>query len=139
LGLTQPVYVIETYDDVAVVESNASRGCELIHGATGPDFLYREVHHTLPDIEAQHQGAFAELHVEILDPALEIFRVERAHVPDKNGVQELANGLALLLTGGMEGAHAAVLEQDKCPGPARRRDHVCSHRSQSRFLRAKFV
>ena len=69
----------------------------MINRPPGPDFLDRKIHFTIVYFERERHCHFAKARVSGFDPFLESFGCESPHVPQHDGMDELADYLALPL------------------------------------------
>jgi hypothetical protein len=96
------------HHDIAIVERDVGRGAELKGDSARPDFLDRKVNRAIPDLKHQSETDLPEAGVHFLDPILESFGGECAHVPAENEVDEIPDSFALLFRARMHLDHAGV-------------------------------
>ena len=97
--------VVHRHHDVPIFEGNVGGGGELIGCSPGANFFDCEMNRARPDLEKKSQSHFTKPGVDFLDPVLEAFRVEGAHVARQDRVHQAADGFALLLRPGMHQDH----------------------------------
>ena len=92
---------------VPVFERDVGGGAEFERHPARSDFFDREMNGPRSDFKLKRQADLAKPRIHLPDPVLETFRIERAHIPGENEVNEIANGFALFLRARMQLDHAA--------------------------------
>ena len=85
----------------------------MINGAATPNFFDGEVDFAVVDLEGQCHRHFAKVRIRALDPLFEPLGIEISHIPQHNGMDELANNLTLTLRCCMQTGHKVAISSRK--------------------------
>src|SRR5882724_7137670 len=97
--------IFDRHHHVPVVERNVGGRAELKRHPARPDFLDAEMDGPHSDIKLKGKADLAEARVHVPDPVLETVRIECAHVPGEDEMDEIANHFALFFWARMQLKH----------------------------------